>query len=171
MNEDSLKLKLESLLDKDFYLRKEVGGNHLIHDSPVRIDYLVKAKPHLVDAGFTPEWFGVECKWIEGVEGQTSKVSRLFWQGITYRQSRFFVDGETIIPSFVAVLVNDKLEPLIEKHFKAQAQLALYGHVGEILFYKDGNWGIKFTWLYARSFGNEFSINQAKLPKVRVGSI
>lgn len=171
MNEETLKLKLESKLEKDFFIEKEVAGHHPIYKIPVRIDYLLKAKQHLVAAGFTDDWFGVECKWTSGVDGQTSKVSRLFWQSITYAQSQFKTKENLVTPKFVAVLVSEDLDPLIEKHFRAQAQLALYGNVGELFFYKDGNWGIKFTYLYARSSENEYIINENKLPKIRAGSI
>jgi hypothetical protein len=171
MNEETLKNKLESKLSKDFFIEKEVSGSHPIYNIPVRIDYLLKAKPHLIESGFTTEWFGVECKWTGGIEGQTSKVSRLFWQSITYAQSQFKNKEEVITPKFVAVLVSENLHPIIQSHFKAQSQLALYGNVGELFFYKDGNWGIKFTYLYARSFENEYSINETKLPKIRAGSI
>ena len=158
-------------LENDFILLEEVPGHHPIYKKLVRIDFLAKAKPHLSEAGFTDEWFGIESKWASGVIGQTSKVTKMFWQSITYAQSTFVAEGNNIMPKFVAAFVPDNLEPLIEKHFKSLSQLALYGNVGELYFYWDGNWGIKFTYIYARSQNGGFQISENRLPKRRAGHI
>ena len=171
MNEENLKLKLLNKLSNDFYIHEEVEGKHALYNKEVRIDFLLKAKEHLISSGFTDQWFGVECKWIEGENKQTSKVTKLFWQSITYSQSEFVIKNEKINPLFVAVFVTEHLHPRIQSHFKSLSQLALYGNVGELFFYNDGHWGIKFTYNYARSDNNGFTINSKKIPKIRAGSL
>lgn len=171
MSEELLKRKIRTLLEKDFIVLEEVEGYHSIYEKSVRIDFMLKAKAHLVAQGFTNEWFGVECKWTSGVGGQTSKITRMFWQSITYAQAKYFIEGDSISPKFVAVFVPDKLDSSIEKHFKTLSQLALYGNVGELYFYRDGSWGIKFTYIYARSMEDGYQISENRLPKIRAGHV
>lgn len=132
---------------------------------------MLKAKPHLVQHGFTDEWFGLECKWASGVIGKTSKITRMFWHGIAYAQSQFHIENNNVTPKFVAVFVPSNLEHQIEQHLTSLAQLALYGNVGELFFYHDGHWGIKFTYNYARSNDEGFYVNGKRFPKRRVGHV
>jgi hypothetical protein len=171
MSEEILKRKLRKGLEKDFFVFSEVPGHHSIYNKTLKIDFMLKPKEHLIRAGFVDEWFGVECKWAEGVSGQTSKITRMFWQSITYAQGQFTVNDETVVPRFIAIYVPDSLEPSIEKHLNTLSQLALYGNVGELFFYRDGNWGIKFTYLYARSNVDGFKISENRLPKKRAGHV
>jgi len=171
MTEETLKRKIRTHLEKDFVVLEEVEGRHAGYGQVVRIDFMLKAKSHLIAQGFTDEWFGIECKWASGVIGQTSKITRMFWQSITYAQSSYVIAGNPITPVFVAVFVPDSLEPSIENHFKSLSQLALYGNVGELYFYRDGNWGIKFTYIYARSTEDGFHISEKRLPKRRAGHV
>lgn len=169
MSEWTLKKRLQESLENDFMILSEVEGLHPINNHKVRVDFMLKARNHLVEKGFTDEWFGVECKWASGVIGQTSKITRMFWQSITYAQSIYCIEGNSITPKFVAVFVPDQLEMSIERHFKTLSQLALYGNVGELYFYRDGSWGIKFTYIYARSTGDDYYISEKRLPKRRSG--
>lgn len=171
MSETMLKQDIIRLLKDDFDIVEEVAGHHPIYDLGVRIDFMLRAKAHLVQAGFTSDWFGIECKWVEGLNGQTAKVTKLFWQSITYAQSVFRINNEKVTPRFIAIFRPDRLEPQIDNHFKSLSQLGLYAKVGELIFYRDRSWGIKFTYLYARKSDGNFMINESKLPKTRAGMI
>lgn len=171
MSEKSLKGNLVARLSKDFEILEEVWGYHSIYEARLRIDILLRAKQHLVAEGFTNEWFGVECKWVEGAIGQTSKTNRLVWQSITYAQSTFEVQGSSVRPRFVAVFTPDKLEQSIDHHLSALLGVGLYGCVGKLYFYRDGSWGIKFASIYGRSSPEGYYINQTQLPKLRAGSV
>ena len=171
MPERFLKNNLIVNLSKDFEVLEEVWGYHPIYETRVRIDILLKAKPHLIAEGFTDEWFGVECKWVEGAIGQTSKTNRLVWQSITYAQSTFEIQGNSVRPRFVAVFTPDRLEQSIERHLATLLGVGLYGCVGKLYFYRDGSWGIKFASIYSRSSPEGYYIKQNQLPKLRAGSV
>ena len=109
MSENELKKHLIEKICKDFEVLEEVSGYHPIYNQGVRIDLLARAKPHLIAKGFTDSWFGIECKWAEGILGQTSKITRMVWQTITYAQSTFIVNAEEITPRFVVVYTPDNL--------------------------------------------------------------
>lgn len=164
---DDLLLRLAN----DFEFRREVCGEHPISGDRVRIDLMVKGKPHLIESGFTDEWFGIECKWADRIGGTTSKTTRMVWQSITYAQSQFKVDGVSVRPKFVAVYTPDNLDQLIERHLKHLLALGLYGNVGRLYFYRNGGWGIKFASIYANSNQGALRVNDSQLPKLRVGSV
>jgi hypothetical protein len=171
MSEVELTESLICSLSRDFEICREVKGHHPIYDQDVRVDLMCRAKPHLADSGFTDQWFGIECKWIEGLGGQTSKITRMVWQAITYAQSVFNINGVQINPAFVAFYTPDKLHPNIEDALRPLLALGLYGNIGRLFFYSDGNWGIKFAWSYARSTSQGFRVNKKQLPKKRAGSV
>ncbi|WP_223543831.1 hypothetical protein [Pseudomonas sp. BF-B-28] len=171
MSESALIDQLIENIGHDFEILREVTGYHPIYKQNVRIDLMLKARPHLQDVGFTNEWFGVECKWSGTVHGATSLVTRMAWQSITYAQSTFLVNGEHIAPSFVAVYTPDNLDRIIETHLKTLLSLGLYGNVGRLYFYRDLSWCIKFASIYARSSPNGFHIKHNQLPARRAGSV
>lgn len=171
MSESALIEHLISNIVNDFEIIREVPGHHPIYQQNVRIDLMLRARPHLQEAGFTGEWFGVECKWSGTIHGATSKVTRLAWQSITYAQSTFVVNGEPLIPSFVAVYTPDDLDRSIERHLEILLSLGLYGNVGRLYFYKDKSWGIKFASIYARSNSEGFYVKHSQLPVRRAGSV
>ena len=171
MTENSLKNKIFAKLSSDFEVLDEVWGYHSIYEMRLRVDLLLRAKPHLIASGFTNGWFGVECKWIEGVHGQSSKTTRLVWQSITYAQSVFEVNGQNIKPKFVAIFTPENLSFIIQRHLDTLLSLGFYGCVGKLYFYRDASWGIKFAKVYARSSEEGFYISKNQLPKVRAGSV
>lgn len=62
LDENQLKDLLILKLSSDFDIRPNVDGIHIVETKPVKIDFLLKAKSHLVEKGFTSDWFGVEVK-------------------------------------------------------------------------------------------------------------
>lgn len=171
MSEAALIDQLIKNIGHDFEVLREVPGYHPIYKKNVRIDLMLKARPHLQEAGFTNEWFGVECKWSDTVHGATSKVTRMAWQSITYAQSTFLVKGDHLAPSFVAVYTPDNLDRIIESHLETLLSLCLYGNVGRLFLYRDQSWGIKFASTYARSNPNGFYVKHNQLPARRAGSV
>lgn len=172
MSESKLTEDLISKIEHDFVIKREVSGLHSLYEQNVRIDLLLKAKPHLIACGFTDKWFGVECKWSDRINGATSKVTRMVWQSITYAQSHFRVSSEeNIIPEFVAVYTPSDLPRPIETHLNTLLALGLYGNVGRIYLYNNSSWGIKFASIYARSGTTNYSLNKSQLPKRRAGSV
>lgn len=105
-------------LAPDFEVLREVCGVHFLEGDSVRIDLMVRGKPHLVQAGFTDQWFGIECKWADCIGGTTSKTTRMIWQSITYAQSSFSIAGISVRPAFVVVYTPDNLHSSIEQHQK-----------------------------------------------------
>ena len=171
MSEARLTEELIQAIEYDFDILREVTGHHPIYKKNVRIDLMLKAKPHLQAEGFTGEWFGVECKWSDTIHGATSKTTRLVWQSITYAQSTFNINGENITPSFIAVYTPRDLPSIIGKHLDRLLDLGLYGNVGRLYLYKDQSWGIKFAYIYARSNDSGYEIKESQLPARRAGSV
>lgn len=171
MSESLLVADLTARLCSDFEVKREVLGVHPVDGHGVRIDLLMRAKAHVVESGFTDQWFGVECKWADQIGGTTSKTTRMVWQSITYAQSTFESDGSSVRPAFVAVYTPDGLHSLIEEHLKHLLSLALYGNVGRLYFYRDGAWGIKFAKIYARAVPPNVCVDRTQLPKRKVGSV
>lgn len=171
MSESLLTSDLKGRLAPDFEILSEVRGVHPIDGDGVRIDVMARAKAHLIESGFTDQWFGIECKWADRIGGTTSKTTRMMWQCITYAQSTFSINGISVRPAFVAVYTPDNLHALIEQHLKQLLALGLYGNVGRLYFYRDGAWGIKFANIYARANSTSHYINSSQLPKRRIGSV
>lgn len=171
MSEAQITDDLIASLRDDFEIHREVPGRHDVYGQGVRIDLVARARPRIVESGFTPDWFGIECKWASGGGGSTSKVTRMVWQSITYAQSTFQVDGADLRLAFVAVFTPDDLPAGINAHLDTLLQLALYGKVGRIYRYKDGAWGIKFAKIYARSQHPVPRVDPCQLPGDRVGSV
>lgn len=171
MNEEQLTLDLIEKISTDFEILREVIGHHQLYGENVRIDLALKAKPHLISQGFTDEWFGIECKWVEGVIKQTSKTTRLVWQSITYAQSLFYINEKWEKLRFVAVYTPPKLEHSIEKNLNRLLEIGHYACVGRFHLYKNNpGWCIRFAKVYA-STNSELYVHQNQLPKPRVGSV
>lgn len=141
-NEDEFKLLLLEKLQNDFTFKVEVNGVNPIEQKQVRIDFLVKAKPHIISPGFTKEWFGIEVKhFTAGKHKNQQKVDRLFWQALTYAQSCF---GE-VRPKFILVFANT--DDSLSDHRQIVGRFCVLGNVGTLSLYKKG---------YAIYFGSAF---------------
>ncbi|MDB4322686.1 hypothetical protein N9942_01755 [Akkermansiaceae bacterium] len=140
-NESEYKLKFESLIEQDFTFEREVEGIFLVDGSAVRIDYLIYAKPHLQDRGFTDEPIGVEVKVPEDKGNRMVKVA---WQAITYSQSEF--KGKR--PPFI--LIYPGLNSFTASKHKKEGLVLLTSllpksNVGTIEFRTNGSWKIYST--------------------------
>lgn len=171
MSEPQLVAELVRRISNDFHIHQEVSGVHPIDGDGVRIDIMARGKSHIIESGFTDQWFGIECKWASSISGTTSKTTRMVWQSITYAQSLFAIENVKIRPAFVAVYTPDNLDSSVEVNLKYLLALGLYGNVGRFYFYRDGSWGIKFANTYARSSSEGIILNSSQLPARRVGSV
>lgn len=109
-SEGELKKWFESQFSKDFEIFPEVRGRHLAEDVTVRIDYLLKARKHLLDAGFEARPFGVEIKYFCQEDGFTHKTSRGLWQTISYNDCEFDLEGVLHRPKFCLLFSNLSFE-------------------------------------------------------------
>jgi len=105
-SEGELKKWFESQFSKDFEISREVKGRHLAEDVPVRIDYLLRARKHMLEAGFDARPFGVEVKYFCQEDGFTHKTSRALWQTISYNDCEFDLEGVLQKPKFCLVFSN-----------------------------------------------------------------
>lgn len=105
-SEAELKEWFEQQFSKDFIIFREVKGRHLAENVSVRIDYLVKARKHLVEAGFETGHFGVEVKYFNQEAGFTHKTSRGIWQTISYNDCEFHVEEHSVKPKFSLIFSN-----------------------------------------------------------------
>jgi hypothetical protein len=156
LDEVQLKDLLVDRLSEDFEIKPEVTGLNIVERKAVIIDFLLKAKPHVVQSGFTPEWFGVEVKNIyhQG-RPKSGKINELFWQALSYAQSVF--DGSR--PPFVLVFVNDDYARDSDEFdrfaFMFVARFCQRGNVGKLQIEKTG-YTISFDGnVYYRKRGEE----------------
>jgi len=90
LKEDSLKKLIENQLDRDFLFIREAEGVFYADGKShnVRIDYIVKAKDHLIRKGFPDKYFGIEVKHIKE-DRVDAQLDDLFAQCLVYRKSIF----------------------------------------------------------------------------------
>lgn len=87
--EDALKVKLESVLEKDFYLHSEVSGINGEYGKQGIIDYMCYPKQETINIGFPSWWFGIEVKYFSDTSGIEQKYDHLLQQAEFYCDSAF----------------------------------------------------------------------------------
>lgn len=85
--EDALKAQVTAALERDFLIKPEASGRDMVHNEPVRVDFLLWPRQHVVTAGYPRQVAAVEVKWLE--DDDIGGLAELCWQGITYQQSVF----------------------------------------------------------------------------------
>lgn len=88
-SEGELKEWFKQTFHEDFHIFEECVGIHLIEDRPVRIDFVLRPKQHVIDEGFIDEPFGVEVKYLNPDKGFEKKAGQTVWQTISYYGSSF----------------------------------------------------------------------------------
>ncbi|MDF4902104.1 hypothetical protein P3551_22740 [Vibrio parahaemolyticus] len=157
MDETQLKTRLKKCLEKDFELLEEVSGIFPVDDKTVRIDFLARAREHVVDSkGFSDEWFGIEVKGLPNTD-VANKGKNFAWQSVTYSQSRFAItNGEIVRPIFVVMYppiehffdIHEIVNPTTKRTFQQNAAFQLItflerSNVGSLNCRK-GNWSLTF---------------------------
>lgn len=134
----------------------------MIEQTSVSIDFLLFPKPHLIADGFDPVWFGIEAKHIRDFKrGDLGKKSKLVWQSITYAQSAFYIDGDTVRPFFVLLYIGEDEFGQNESgeraavSWRALINLAQYANVGWLSTNPRYGWVIRFGGgtYYRRGYG------------------
>jgi hypothetical protein len=180
--EERLQKRLLNLVQNDFKIYSQVVGRNLIfQDEEVRIDFLLYPKQHLLDKGFDPVWFGIEVKHF-GKLGETGKMSRFVWQCITYAQSEFEVNNQTIRPAFVLGYSDvEEVNKDSEREYLSQwigmlrlAGLAKVGVFQEIKpsdYRPNGGWSIVFSSSTYFTFSKgEYSRKNYNIFKINIGN-
>lgn len=189
-SEAELKAWLEAWIGADFEVFKEVPGVHLTENVGVKIDYVLKPKQHLIDAGFLPGPVGLEVKYLRQEASFSSRASRFVWQAVSYTDCQFNLpDGPTRLPR-VLLFSNMSFEdeysllkgvaPSVYENEKAKwtalLELANHANVGNLVMYggRDNRlgWKIKFAaGTYFSRFRSECSLHNAQLfNKIRIGN-
>jgi len=90
LNEDILKIGLVKYLSEDFEIYEEEYGVYSSDgiENRIRIDYLCKAKSHLIEKGFPNDFFGIEVKSF-GETPSLKKINETIGQCQIYRNSKF----------------------------------------------------------------------------------
>ncbi|ENJ1692197.1 hypothetical protein ACJO1W_23875 [Vibrio parahaemolyticus] len=150
--EQELKNKLEKELEADFILKKEVRGQFLVDGTGVVIDYLAKARRHVVkDQGFPDEWFGIEVKGFP-TKDLAKKGKELAWQALTYAMSEFEGQRPMFVLTYPAIknffdnnkILNERTERHYEKNEAFQLVTFLEkGNVGSLEIRNSG-WNMYF---------------------------
>lgn len=189
-SEAELKAWLEAWIGADFDVFKEVSGVHLTENVGVKIDYVLKPKQHLIEAGFLPGPVGLEVKFLRQEDSFSSRASRFVWQAVSYTDCRFNLpEGPARLPR-VLLFSNMSFEeeygllkgvsPSVYENEKAKwtalLELANHANVGNLVMYggRDNRmgWKIKFAaGTYFSRFRDGSSLHNAQLfNKIRIGN-
>ena len=189
-SEAELKAWLEDWIGADFEVFKEVSGVHLTENAGVKIDYVLKPKQHLIDAGFLPGPVGLEVKYLRQEGGFSSRASRFVWQAVSYTDCQFNLPDGPARLSRVLLFSNMSFEdeysllkgvaPSVYENEKAKwtalLELANHANVGNLMMYGSREnrlgWKIKFAaGIYFSRFRDECSLHNAQLfNKIRIGN-
>ena len=189
-SEEKLKAWLESWVEEDFELFKEVRGTHLTEQGDVKIDYILQPRQHLLDAGFLKGPVGLEVKYLRQGAGFASKASRFVWQAVSYTDCSFDLPSGPTRLSRVLLFSNISFEQEFalltglshsaydnaKVKWVALLELANHANVGNLEIYgsrKDRTgWKIKFaTGTYFTKYRGECELHNAQLfQKIRIGN-
>lgn len=189
-SEPQLKSWLETRIEADFEVFKEVPGVHITENVGVKIDYVLLPKQHLINEGFLPGPVGLEVKYLPQESSFASRASRFVWQAVSYTDCTFnlpdgparlhrvllfsnmsFVDEYSLLKGITpSVYENEKAK------WTALLELANHANVGNLVIHGGREnyrgWKIKFaSGTYFSRFGDECSLHNAQLfNKIRIGN-
>lgn len=189
-SEQELRAWLNAWIGEDFDFFEEVHGIHLTEQVRVQIDYILKPRQHLVDAGFKPGPIGLEVKYLLQEDKFASRASRFVWQAVSYTDCEFEMpDGRIRLPQVLLFsnmsfegerMLLKGVEPNASENERAKwtalLELANHANVGCLVIdgprEKRSGWKIKFAaGTYFRRFRDEYSLHNAHLfSKVRIGN-
>lgn len=151
----------------DFEIIEEVVGVHLLSSAPVKADFVCRPLPSLCERGFPQGWFVIETKHLDFTRHESKRLYESFWQAVTYGQSEFSVNGESVRPTFTAFVVPEQPNQRENLPFQAQKrrwdillELGVYANVGRFEFERDA-WVLWFG--QARLFHSVRGLN--KVPR------
>lgn len=168
-----------------FYIYPEVRGYGLINGIQKRIiiDYVIIAKPELIDSGFTSKPVGIEAKFFkfQSGDGFTKSASRGVFQALSYWYSNSTWDIPNVSDKQIACVMllsnlsfkeeRDALESEPSRSKKKQwgtfLNLANNGNIGEI-HYNFGYHAHPDTWAF--KFGGSTYFSYLKTGKFKLGN-
>ena len=192
-SEEELTNWLRFELEPHFYILDEVPGVGYINgqEHRIRIDLILKPKQHLLEAGFTDQYIGVEVKFLDYASGKGfhGKSSKGIFQALSYWYSNAVWDvGEDEPVSLAGVMLFSNLSfPEERAHlfktydryyrtlWRAYSSIASQANVGEltILDYGKGRTGWAMEYNGDKYFtkhpdgryvlGNKNLINKARI--------
>lgn len=154
LSEDEIKTRVVEAMQDDFEIHTEVQGRHPLAPNPIRIDFMVYPRAHIIQLGFDPCWVGIEAKAVTPQRpSDRGRKVRLIWQAICYAQSAFDLPGhEPIRPGFVLVAVDRQTEAhrkwSTDEHWaewRTALHLGSFARVGEFSCGGHHGWEITFT--------------------------
>lgn len=194
-SEEQLSAWLAKELSPCFDILIEVPGVGYIKREKrnVRLDFVIRAKKHLIDAGFTDQYLGIEVKYLNYVSGHgfIGKASKGVFQALSYWYSGATWDvGEEQPVTLAAVLMfsnlsfpeeREHLFQTYDQFYKtlwwAYNRIATQANVGELVMLDYGRqgtgWAIEFNRAkYFTKFpGNRLVLGNAHLiNKTRIGN-
>ncbi len=149
MSEPDLKSVVLQTLKKQFILKSEVKGLHLLEQKKMAIDFLCHPKQELIDQGFEAQWFGCEVKSPIAKQDASKRVLNLAKQCLDYTETKF---NNNIIPNFVVMFPSMPHFFHAKNRFNDEAHHFLYLFkpflqrlkVGTLHIQSEKNWAIKF---------------------------
>jgi hypothetical protein len=160
-----------------FEIYSEVEGYGYLNQEKrkIRIDFIIKAKPKLIEHGFTEQYIGVEVKYLSPKEGKgfKGKSSRGVFQALSYWYSgaRWLVPGKGEVELATVLMFSNfsfseeskslfnTMDSYYQTTWQAYLSLANHANVGELLVrtYK----GKMNYWSMAYSGAKYYSMNNS----------
>ncbi|MEO8407792.1 MAG: hypothetical protein ABI476_05125 [Oxalobacteraceae bacterium] len=191
-SEIELRAWLDTWIEEDFDVWREVHGRHPVSGTTVKLDYVLQPKSHLVARDFKPGPIGLEVKYLSPDGGFSRKASRFIWQAaaVSYTDCEFQLRNEMVrlprVLLFSNLSFDDEVRLLrgIEPYalsndrakWSALLELANHANVGNLEMYgtrvRRAGWRIAFAaGVYFRRSGTSYSLSNPRLfEKERIGS-
>lgn len=154
-------------LEPDFHILREAPGVGYINgqEKNIRIDLIIKAKQHLLNAGFTEQFIGIEVKFLDYASGKGfhGKSSKGIFQALSYWYSNAVWDVGADQPVNLAgvMLFSNLSFPEERTHlfnsydryyrtlWRAYSSIASQANVGELIIKDYGNtrsgWAMEYN--------------------------
>jgi len=155
MDEPDVREWIIPWLSQYFEIEEEQKGRFLVDGTEVIIDYLIKAKPELIEKGFIAEKIGFEVKRPSDLKNLSAWAS---WQAITYSMSQFQGERPPFVILFprIRYFYKNKEEC---SHAYALENLLFRANVGFLDFTERGSWRFdfngKYYWDSVKGLGDE----------------
>ena len=189
-SEIELRAWLDTWIEEDFEVWREVPGRHLVSGTAVKLDYVLHPKSHLIAHDFKPGPIGLEVKYLSTEGGFSRKASRFIWQAVSYTDCEFLLQGQTVRLPRVLLFSNlsfDEevrllrgIEPYALSNDRAKwsalLELANHANVGNLEMYgtraRRAGWRIAFAaGVYFRRSGASYALSNPRLfEKERIGN-
>ena len=146
--EASARREVRLRLDQDFHVFEGYSGIHKHGGERVKYDIVLRAKPHLVEAGFDEGFAIVEVKLfnLDDRKKHDVKARDLLWQSVAYSFSDICLpDGTTQRPLFVLYFLSGTgVDPKHTAEFQTLHHFVQRGGVGRLELSQKRGWSMIF---------------------------